>query len=126
MSKPKGPRIIFKDDRDSSAGRGCVLYGAHFRPEVIAIVIATIETAPASLETVTFTEGWRDIRDRRDLHEEARAFDVKLNDIAKGLTACRVKGREWAARIRKRLGPAYDVHVHGKGWNLHVHIELDP
>jgi hypothetical protein len=121
-----GPRIIFKDDRDSSIGRGCILYAAHLRPEVIAIVRAAALEAPEGLEVITISEGWRDIRERRDLHEEARAFDISLNGIPGPDEIREAVGDDWGARIAKRLGGDYDVIVHGEGSNLHIHVELDP
>lgn len=125
---PRGPRVIFKDDRDSSINRGCVIYLGMLRPEIICMVAAAAETAPSGMaEVMHVSEGHRSIRDSRDLHEELRAWDIS----ARGMPA--VDDREllweldqWAQRIREKLGPAYTVVVHDTGSGLHIHIELDP
>ena len=142
MTTPDGPRIIVKDDRDSSIGRGCVLHGGHFRPEISIIFYTAAQTAPNGVTEVLFSEGWRpppEVEDpgTRDLHPELRAIDVSLNtifpdpatgslDVDALLRYRRKRGIEWADRIRKQLGPDYHVVVHGDGWNCHIHIELDP
>lgn len=123
---PKGPRIIFKSDADSSIGRGCVLYMAHLRPEVIAIVSACARTAPTlRSDTMIVSEGHRAIRKGRDLHKELRAFDISCNQIPDEAKREELAG-DWAIRIRTVLGPDYDVVPHGHGSNFHLHIELDP
>ena len=123
--RPQGPRVIFKDDRDSAIGRGAILFGAHFRPEVAAIIKAAADTAPHYLDEITVSEAWRDIRDTRDLHEEARAFDLSLHGLVEGDAGER-HAQDWAQRIRDVLGADYTVVVHGEGSNRHIHIELDP
>jgi hypothetical protein len=127
---PSGPRIVIKDDRDSSLNRGCVLYGAHFRPEIARIPWAVARTAATyapEWTEVTLSEGWRPkIRAGRDLHSEARAFDVSLNHIQADEAGRYSHGIHWARAIREELGPDYQVVVHGEGQNLHIHIELDP
>ena len=117
---PRGPRIIFKDDRDSSIGRGCVVYQGMLRPECICMVAAAAETAPGGMEEMHVSEGWRDVRDSRDLHEELRAWDIS----GRGLDTFQLN--LWSDRIGEKLGPAYTVVVHDTGSGLHIHIELDP
>lgn len=124
--KTHGPRIIFKDDRDSSIGRGCVLYAGHMRPEAAVIVYEAAQTAPDELEQIVISEGWRQIRPYRDLHEELRAFDLSLNGIHGDHTTRLDVGLAWAVRLREALGPDYEIVVHGSGTNLHLHCELDP
>ncbi len=128
---PRGPRIIFKDDRDSNIGRGCVIYQGMLRPEIMCMVEAAAETAPDGMEEMHVSEGHRSIRDSRDLHEELRAWDIS----ARGLPAIGAANNEvtqskhmgvWANRIQEQLGPAYTVVVHDTGSGLHIHIELDP
>jgi len=133
---PVGPRIVFKDDRDSSIQRGCHLYGGHFRPEISKIFHTVAQTAPHNIGVVIFSEGHRPPRKlgERDLHTELRAIDVSLNTIFADpmaseediLSNRRERGKEWADRIRRALGPDYTVVLHGEGYNLHIHIELDP
>lgn len=125
----RGPRVIFKDDRDSSIGRGAVLYGGHFRPEVARIVYVAAQVAPDQVTEIVVSEAHRNIRDTRDLHEEGRAFDFSLNVEGLGHLAFedrRAIGQEWAMRMSANLGPDYTVIVHGEGANLHIHAELDP
>ncbi len=125
MTRPAGPRVIFKDDRDSAIGRGAILYGAHFRAEVSKIVYVVAQTAPHHLDVVVISEGWRDTRDTRDLHEESRALDVSLRDMPGGEIGSQM-AESWCHRLRDTLGPDYDVQSHGDGDNWHLHIELDP
>jgi len=124
---PRGPRIIFKDDRDSSIGRGCVIYQGMLRPEIMCMVAAAAETAPDGMEEMNVSEGWRSVRNYRDLHEDQRAWDIS----ARGVVA--VDDDEllywmemWADNIQEQLGPPYTVVVHDTGSGLHIHIELDP
>ncbi len=133
MTMPRGPRVIFKDDRDSSIGRGCVIYQGMLRPESICMVAAAAGTAPDGMEEMNVSEGWRDSRDDdRDLHEELRAWDISargtydIEDDPYGYERLHKHMSAWADRIREKLGPAYTVVVHDTGSGLHIHIELDP
>jgi len=97
------------------------------------MVAAAAETAPASMEEMHVSEGWRHIPYRvRDLHEELRAWDISArgmpNDCVAGSEKriLRLAMDRWAERIQKKLGPAYTVVVHDTGSGLHIHIELDP
>ena len=124
---PRGPRILIKADGESAIGRGCVLHGAHFRPEIAAIAYAVAITAEPDWAEITLTEGWRPkIRASRDLHGECRAFDVSLNHIDADEAGRYSVGVKWADRIGEALGPAYQAVAHGKGRNLHIHVEYDP
>lgn len=86
MSKYK-LRHIIKTDAESSIGRGCILHGGHFRPEIMAMPRA-VDAATAKLfpqfTTIRWTEGWRPARKdergrrRRDLHAELRALDFTI------------------------------------------------
>ncbi len=128
---PRGPRVIFKDDRDSNIGRGCVIYQGMLRPECIIMVAAAAETAPFGMEEMHVSEGWRDERDERDLHEELRAWDISARGVPQ-LSAVPLPSDtkrtidEWAERIKAKLGPEYTVLDHDTGSGLHIHIELDP
>ena len=126
---PKGPRIVFKDDRDSNIGRGAMIFWGHLLEDRIRMVRVAAQTAPDLIDnTMVVSEGWRKIRTTLDLHERCCAFDISLNQLAgtSGFSDRKTIGEAWAARIREALGPGYDVIVHGEGWNLHIHIELDP
>lgn len=122
-----GPRVVFKDDRDSSVGRGCRTYAAHFVPVVMDILRHTVQAFALQkrVAVVRVTEGWRDIRDAKDLHEWARAFDFTAED-ADGQRLSRAEYEAVATQIRRWLGSDYDVVVHGEGTNLHIHVEHDP
>ena len=123
----KGPRILFKTDDQSSIGRGCVTYGGHFRREIAHILWVAARTADRSWESITVSEGWRpQDDDGRDLHPELRAFDFSLNHIDGDEDDRWRAGKEWVARMRILLGPDYQIQLHGKGRNLHIHVELDP
>lgn len=131
---PRGPRIIFKDDRDSSIGRGCVIYQGMLRPEIICMVTAAAETAPAGMEEMNVSEGWRFVRSDRDLHEELRAWDISARGVpAQDDDHLEVEMAEWAKHIRGYLSIgsegyycSYTAVVHDTGSGLHIHIELDP
>lgn len=116
-----GPRLIFKDDRDSSIGRGCVLYGWHFRPEMAAIPRAAAASAPLGCETIRFTEGYRDICDDRDDHEDFNAFDITV-EIADEERLNRAHYLQMAQRMKIFLGPDYGYRVHGEGFGEHIHF----
>ena len=123
-----GPRVIFKDDRDSSIGRGCRLYSNHFVQHNMNIFVAAVGSFSKrnNISVIRITEGWRDIRnDRRDLHEECRAFDFTAEE-KDGNRLSFTQYELVAADIRIALGSDYDVIVHGNGSNLHIHIEYDP
>lgn len=121
-------RIIFKDDRDSSIGRGCVLRPGHLYPRMTRILHTVEVTAPPTTsDAVIVTEGWRPARDNlRDLHNEDRAFDVSINNLLCVDALKETFAREWAARIQAKLGDNYDVVLHGRDLNRHIHIEYDP
>jgi len=124
---PNGPRIIMKADRDSSIGRGCVIYRGMLRPESICMVAAAAETAPVGMDDMNVSEGWRGSRRTRDLHAEQRAWDISARGVpAQDDDHLQVLMNEWAERIQTKLGDAYTVFVHDTGSGLHIHIELDP
>jgi len=123
-----GPRVIFKDDRDSSSGRGCRLYSNHFTSFNMLMLVSAVQafTERPNIGVIRFTEGWRDIRnDRLDLHEECRAFDVTAEDTSKNRFTY-TQYEIVAQKIRFLVGPGYDIVVHGEGSNLHIHMEFDP
>lgn len=128
MTASAYPRIVIKDDRDSGIGRGCILCVEQLEDQrVVRILTVAARTAPQLIDNeMLASEGWRDTRDGRDLHEDFRAFDISLNQINGDRMFRERAGIAWAARIRAKLGDDYDVIVHGSGRNLHLHIEFDP
>ena len=123
------PRVTFKTDAESHIGRGCVLAGPHFRPEIVAIIVACEKSAPEELDEIKFTEGWRPGRKTRDLHTEWRALDLGLNYaewVELTYEERKGRGQDWALRITQILGDDYQAIAHGSGRSLHIHIELDP
>jgi len=116
-----GPRVIFKDDRDSSIKRGCVLYAWHFRPEMAAIVPAAVASAPLRAATIRFTEGWRPETRAGDDHTKCDAFDITV-EMEDGTRATMAQLDEMAWRMKLFLGPDYGYLVHGEGLGLHIHF----
>ena len=136
---PKGPRIVFKDDRDSSIGRGCIIYPGMLEPDIILMVqIAAEEAPPLEDQIMVVSEGWRPTnpsgRVGRDEHKNLRAWDISYNQILITehtipeyiLSRRHEVGDFWAARVKKRLPMYYDVKSHGEGLNKHMHMEKDP
>jgi len=123
----RGPRVFVKRDEESSVGRGAILYGAHWRPEIAAIVwaacVASKDVSPG-IKEVILTEGYRDIRDTRDLHEELRALDItfRLDHQLRPTLGEYARLRD---RMKELLGPDYDVLAHGEDTQLHIHSEYD-
>jgi len=104
-----------------------VIYQGMLRPEIICMVAAAAETAPDGMKVMNVSEGWRDVRSTRDLHEELRAWDISARGmIAHDDDELEWEMGRWATRIQDKLGPAYTVVVHDSGSGLHIHIELDP
>ena len=122
-----GPRVIFKDDRDSSIGRGCQLFAAHFVPVVMELLTRSVQAFAGNkrVATIRVTEGWRSIRTARDLHEHCRALDFTAED-GDGKRISRAEYDQVGVQIRRWLGQNYDVVVHGEGLGLHIHVEYDP
>lgn len=122
-----GPRVIFKDDRDSSIGRGCQLFATHFVPVMMEMLRHCIQAFAnnKAVAVVRVTEGWRSIRTSRDLHEDCRALDFTA-ELASGARVPIDVYASVAAQMRRWLGQDFDVIVHGQGSNLHIHVEYDP
>ncbi len=120
-----GPRIIVKDDRDSTVGRGGVLFAALFRPEIAILPRLVAACAPMRAEVVRVTEGHRKIRETRDRHEDLCALDFTI-EMPAGMRAIEPEYEQVADRMRIFLGPDYDIVVHGEGLGLHIHVEWDP
>lgn len=124
-------RIIVKDDRDSSVGRGGYLLPEHFAPRMAKLVEATtksVEWLLPKARVLRITEGWRSQRSptRRDAHSELRAFDFTI-EFTGGQRATFEEYHQVAEHTRKIVGDAeYDFLVHGEGSNLHIHAEFDP
>jgi hypothetical protein len=120
-----GPRVFFKRDSESAVGRGADVRGAHFRPEISKIIWAACRAAPLWTTEVWVTEGYRDVRDSRDLHEELRALDFTFR-YEDGTRPTDDQYRICARAMEKILGPDYDSIAHGNGLGMHIHSELDP
>jgi hypothetical protein len=124
-----GPRVYVKRDEESSIGRGCILHGAHFRPEIAAMTHSACGAASRvdhKIATVRLTEGARDIRSSRDLHEELRAIDYTF-EYANGMRIKTVTYHEIAREMQNDLGDDYDVESHAVDSDaIHTHCELDP
>jgi hypothetical protein len=88
------------------------------------IIHAACRCSAGQAETLWITEGFRNIRETRDLHEEGRAFDLvpkiggeRVSDGALDRIA---------AGMRLMLDVDYDVIVHDVGSGAHIHAEYDP
>ena len=119
---------MFKRDEESAVNRGAVMYAAHFRPEIALIIEQAAYLAPElKADQMWVTEGWRDIRDSRDLHKELRAIDIDCTRVIAQRYPLRYTiSQAWAKRLSEALGPSYQVILHGGEKTLHLHIELDP
>lgn len=122
-----GPRVIFKDDRDSKIGRGCQLFAAHFVPVVMDLLRHGVQAfaLDPTVRTIRVTEGWRAIRTSKDLHESCRALDFTA-EAEGGQRISHAQYDSIAAQMARWLGQNYDVIAHGTGSNLHIHAEFDP
>ena len=132
MKSRLGPRILVKPDAESSIGRGCELYGAHFRPEMAviphAMAAASQNLYPGKFAVMRMTEGKRPPRKQgvRDLHAELRAEDFTFETFT-GLRATEQELRNIAFKAKETLGDDYDVEIHAVGSDaVHIHAELDP
>jgi len=112
---------------------GVTFKHGHFQPHVTAIITAALETAPLMKDgCVVITQAYRKIRDTLDFHELMAAFDFRCKDIvvSETQTAALLNlqdiGRQWADRMRAKLGPDYDCIAHGSGDSFHLHVEFDP
>ena len=106
---------------------GVVLCAQHLRPEISKILTAALLEAPTDLEMVTVTEGWRYMRDSRDLHNSFDAFDFSIRDIPATSASEQFEiAAKWTKRIRQHLGRDYDVVFHDAGTGWHIHVEFDP
>lgn len=123
-----GVRIIFKRDYESKVGRGAVIYRAHLRPEMSLILYWAAYYAPEELNgEMWVTEGWRNIRESRDLHKECRAFDIDCTRIkTSSYSTSYVIAQKWAKSLSEELGSDYQIILHGGEKGLHLHVELDP
>lgn len=121
--KPTGPRVIVKTDAESPIGRGCVLYGAHFRPEIALIVWAACRTTH-HIDEIRLTEGWRPSGDKRDLHPELRALDIVATRGGERLSL--EEHKMIVMGMRRWLNPDYQFRAHDAGSGVHIHVELDP
>lgn len=119
----RGPRIIVKDDRDSSIGRGCEQYAWHYRPEMACIPRAAAASVPWFCTLVRLTEGYRDIRDTPDDHEDFNAFDITA-EFENGDRISYSEYFEMAVRMKVFLGPDYGYKVHGERLGLHIHFRF--
>lgn len=124
-------RIIVKDDRDSTIGRGGVLYREHFAPRMAKLIEGMAKSTEFVLpkaRTLRVTEGWRPQRvpGRRDAHTELKAFDFTI-EFPDGRRATTDEYIRVAENTRAAVGDGeYDFEVHGDLSNLHIHAEYDP
>lgn len=132
-----GPEIRFKD--------GCVLLAAHFRPQVARILYAAALEAPPLVDDVLVVtdaarlpsaggkpskhkppsapgeEGFSAIDIRTGVGAPPRDGQIEAPSDAERFE----KAKDWAARIRFRLGSEYDVVFGDAAHRDHIHVEHD-
>lgn len=111
---------------------GVKITSRHFDEPFVRVFPALLEKYPATTDgKVWITEAQAD---RVGFHELYRAVDVRTKNIValQGLDDLQTRTGEIsraAARLRRRLGPDFDVDAHLElvgTPNEHIHIELDP
>lgn len=124
MTTTLGPVIIIKRDAESTIDRGCRLYSSHWRPEIALIPRIAGATAHPKTTAVWLTEGYRNIRDTPDKHEELCAFDITWR-LTDGALPTKAQYTDSKRMMSIFLGPDYDILVHGEGTALHIHCEYE-
>lgn len=93
--------------------------GAHFYPEMVAIINALRATAPLLTDGAIWITSANDSKHMEgSLHYKNRAFDIRIWNIVGGHGIHRV----WCEKIRSILGTDYDIILETD----HIHIEYDP
>lgn len=93
-----------------------------------AIEQVAAETAPALYgDAVVITSGNDGRHSDGSLHYDDKALDIRFMGYRTGAIAVsagvqRKVAEEWAKRMRKRLGSAFDIVVEAN----HIHVEYDP
>jgi hypothetical protein len=109
---------------------GVRLTQKNLHPHSYRILEVALETAedlfPNYIPTVTSAcDGKHMITSK---HYEGMAYDLRVKDLPKETkldNAVVVSALAWTAKMKDKLGSDYDVILHGKGQNLHVHAEFD-
>lgn len=85
------------------------------------IVLAIIRADQLNLEKETWITSISDGAATRvpgSKHLTGNAVDLSIKDIH--------NPKLWVDRIKRALGPQYDVLLHDSGEGMHIHIEFDP
>ena len=92
--------------------------GAHFLPEMVAIITALRLTAPLTTDNAVWITSANDgTHMKGSLHYKNRAFDVRTLNLIDADTAA-----EWVEALKLVLGKDYDVVLE----HNHIHVEFDP
>ena len=108
---------------------------SHFEDAPQRILRAALLVAPPTTDgRVVVTEGWRQPRHARDLHNMCLAWDLRIHNLE---VAPGDHDEEYGRRLTAAWGwvnAMRDVHdddrfqfdVHGQAMNVHIHAEFDP
>ena len=104
---------------------------SNFRPEMVALLTALLVTAPDTTDgRMVITEGHRPAQHTDDAHTWCNAFDIRSQNVeAEDQDARELAMWHWVGRVRQRLDDplgSYQFVVHGEGFNMHIHAEIDP
>tara|TARA_R110000824_G_scaffold87037_8_gene214880 strand:- start:2692 stop:3057 length:366 start_codon:yes stop_codon:yes gene_type:complete len=104
---------------------------SNFRPEMVALLTALLVTAPDTTDgRMVITEGHRPAQHTDDAHTWCNAFDIRSQNVeAADDDARELAMWEWVGRVRQRLDDplgSYQFVVHGEGFSMHIHAEIDP
>lgn len=100
--------------------KGCLINGAHFYPEMVAIINAMREHAPETTDgDIWITSAADDAPGRlpNSLHKRSRAFDFRISNLKNPADKT-----VWAQKAKEQLGKDYDVVLESN----HIHVEYDP
>lgn len=94
--------------------------GAHFEPHIARILQLARDTAPPFVDATLWVTSANDGRHMQgSRHYTNEAFDLRVRNIRGHVSR---EAKEWAARLKERLGRGYDVVFEGD----HIHVEFDP
>lgn len=105
------PKLYLKDN--------VKINGAHFYPEMIAVINAFRATSPQFSDGVMWITSANDSKHKDgSLHYKNRAFDIRIFNVIGGHPVTRV----WCEKARLILGINYDIILETD----HIHVEYDP
>jgi hypothetical protein len=100
----------------------------HFDPECCPLYVVVLEKSPKTIDGLVWITSGVDSHET-GLHPNYRAWDIRTKNIeADSLQERRDTAADWAARIGKRLGVAWQVfhETFADPDKDHIHAERDP